>query len=425
LGALYSISPELSYNIRMTKTERLYYSQSGQAEAEATVTAVSGNPEAPIVELDRTIFYPEGGGQACDLGGVSPLAPGAAAGAELPLASVTEEGGRILHALAGPAALKAGDRVRLSLDAARRLEYSQAHGAQHLLSSVFMRLTGAATVSVHLSRERSSIDFDIAAVPDEDLAEAEDLVERVVAENRPIRVHLCPPEDPASFALRKRPPAGEEELRIVEIEGMDFTPCCGTHLASTGALRVVRVLGTERYKGGTRLYFVAGARAAADYRAVSRIARESARILGASVEGLGEAVAREAARRREVELSLGALLRERAAAEAKAAAAESASKPEGGRLVVRRYADRDADSLMESAKAFAAAGLTALLASLSGLTVQALSSGPSASLGQRLKPALAASGGKGGGGASSFRAAFADEASLEAFMAAAERELSG
>jgi alanyl-tRNA synthetase len=408
----------------MANTEKLYYSRPELFEAESRVLAAGGPPEAPVLELDATIFYPEGGGQSCDLGTVASLA----GGGEVPVAAVTEAGGRIFHALAGPLAAGPGDKVLLRVDGERRLDYSQAHSGQHLLSSTFMRLMGAATVSVHLGRERCLIDFDVPAIAEGDLAEAEGLVERIVADDYPIRVHSCPPEDLDSFPLRKRPPAGEEVVRVVEIDGIDFTPCCGTHLSSTGKLRLVRILGTEKYKGMTRLYFVAGSRAAADYRSVSRIAREAARALGTSVAELPDAAAREAERRKGLELAVGALERERAAAEA--AAAPEARAPDSGaprgepRLAVRRYEDRSADSLILSAKAFAAVGLDVLLASLPDLTVQVLSPRPQARLGERLKPCLALAGGKGGGGPASFRAVFPDAASLSAFMAEAERELS-
>ncbi len=405
----------------MAKTEKLFYARPELLETEATVVAVEGDPDGPVLELDRTIFYPEGGGQPCDLG----LLGGAR------VAAVTEEeglGGRILHGLAGPVALRPGDRAALSVDGARRLDYSQAHSAQHLISSAFMRLFDAATVSVHLSRERSSIDFDIASVSEEGLAQAESLIEGIIADDYPIRVHLCPPEDPASFPLRKRPPAGAQELRIVEIDGIDFTPCCGTHLSSTGRLRLLRILGTERYKGMTRLFFAAGASAAADYRAVSRIAESAARILGTSVAELPAAVAREAERRRALEYANGVLVRERANAEARSAAealsADGTPAEGSSRLVSRRYADRDAASLIESAKAFASLGFCSLLASLPELTVQALAPSPEARLGERLKPLLAGSGGKGGGGGASFRAVFPDTAGVEAFLKAAEAELS-
>ena len=152
---------------------------------------------------------------------------------------------------------------------------------------------------------------------------------------------------------------------------------------------------------------------------------------GISAGDLGSAVSREVERRKNLEFAYVALVRERAAMEAQTAASElgiaaagAAGQPDGSPpLLSRRYPDRDASSLMETAKAFASAGMTALLASLPELTVQALSPTANLRLGERLKPPLAAAGGKGGGGAASFRAVFPDAARLELFMAEAEAVL--
>jgi alanyl-tRNA synthetase len=409
----------------MAETLKLFYDAPRLFTAEARVLFVEGGPEAPVLVLDRTIFYPEGGGQACDLGTIGPAGGGEARA----VAAVTEaDSGSgeklVFHAMAGPCSFAPGDAVRLSVDRERRLDYSQQHTAEHLIGSVALRLLGANVVSVRFGPERSLIDFDLPAIPEEDLGAVEEAVERAIAEDHPLRTRLCPPEDAASFPLRRPPPAGEELLRVVEIEGLDFSPCCGLHLGSTGELRLVKLLGAEKYKGMTRLYFVAGARAASDYLAVSRIARDSARILGTSPAELPEAVAREAERRKEAERALLSLERERAAMEV--AAARAAADPgEGASSLIKRiYADREAASLMESAKAFAQAGMTALLASLPDLTVQALAPSSSALLGERLKAPLAQAGGKGGGGPASFRAVFPDAGRLEAFMQEAETALS-
>jgi alanyl-tRNA synthetase len=421
----------------MGSTKKLFYESPRLYETEARVLAVEGPAEAPVLVLDRTIFYPEGGGQPWDLGTI-----GDARGALASIASVTErrepDGSElVLHALAGPLAGPAagplaepsvpapGDTVRLSVDCGRRVDYAQQHSAEHLLGSIALRLLGARVVSVRFGPERSTIDFDLPAIPDEAVAAIEEAADSAIAADRPIRYRLCPPEDVSSFPLRRQPPAGEDVLRIVEIEGLDFSPCCGLHLSSTLELRAIRVLGAEKYKGMTRLYFVAGGRASADYRALSRAAQSAARSLGTSEAQLAEAVAREAARRKELEYTLAGMERERAENEAASApeAALAASGAGGARLVVRRYADRGASSLMTSAKAFAERGLVALLASLPELTVQALAPSAEARLGGRLKPALAASGGKGGGGPANFRATFADENGLGRFMEAAQAAL--
>jgi alanyl-tRNA synthetase len=188
-------------------------------------------------------------------------------------------------------------------------------------------------------------------------------------------------------------------------------------------------LGTEKYKGMTRLYFLAGGRAAADYASVSRIAQAAARELGTSSAELPEAVRREARRRRELELALGAMERERAALEATAAPelrSAREARPDGlPPLALRRYEDRAAASLMATAKAFAQAGMASLLASLPDLTVQALSPDSRSELGSRLKAPLQEAGGKGGGGPNSFRATFSDRPGLERFLEGAEREMNG
>jgi alanyl-tRNA synthetase len=422
----------------MDGTEKLFYESPGLFEADARVLAVEGKAEAPVLVLDRTIFYPEGGGQPCDLGTIGCVACGQEDGrARVPVASVAERrspGGeaRVLHEMSGPLAVLPGDSVHLSVDASRRVDYSQQHSAEHLLGSIALRLIGARVVSVRFGPERSTIDFDLPAISEEEAAAIEAAADAAIAEDRPIRYRLCPPEDASSFPLRRQPPAGEEYLRIVEIEGLDFSPCCGLHLQSTLGLRVIRVLGTEKYKGMTRLHFVAGRRATADYRALSRIARDSVRVLGTSEAHLAEAVAHEAERRKELEYALVGMERGRAAAEAAAAPeaalaiqrdkGAAATAPEaaraGGRapVALRRYADRSASSLMTSAKAFSEAGMIALFASLPELTVQALAPSAEAKLGERLKAPLAASGGKGGGGPATFRAVFKDVASLDSFM---------
>jgi len=398
------------YNLGMSRTEKLYYSDPSALEADASVVSIEGDPGAPVVELDRTIFYPEGGGQPCDLGTI--------AGASL--ASVEERDGRIFHRLASPLAAGAGERVRLVLDGERRRDHAEQHTGQHLLSSTLLRLFEAPTVSFHLGVERCTIDLDVPALSDDDLAEAERRIDEAIAEDYPIVVHLCPPEDPSSFPLRKKLPEGEAEIRVVEIDGLDFTPCCGTHLASTARIRHLKILGAEKYKGMSRVTFVAGGRAAAESFAASRAAREAARAFGCSPAEIAQKAARAAERLKALEQAASGLQRERAALEA-----ELASRDPGGlpAAVVLRYADRGADAAQEAVRAFTARGAAAIAASLPELTALAASPDAGARLGERLKPLAQASGGKGGGGNASFRASFPDPASLDAFLSAAGREL--
>ena len=114
--------------------------------------------------------------------------------------------------------------------------------------------------------------MDSPVLSEETLLAAEDAVMDAIEENHSVIIHLCPPEDISRFPLRKAPPKGEDAIRVVEIEGNDFSPCCGTHCASTGQIGMLRILGAEKYKGLTRVGFIAGRRCLED----SRLLRKNA-----------------------------------------------------------------------------------------------------------------------------------------------------
>jgi alanyl-tRNA synthetase len=118
----------------------------------------------------------------------------------------------------------------------------------------------------------------------------EDAVADAIEENHPVIIHLCPPEDLKRFPLRKIPPQGEEVIRVVEIEGNDFSPCCGTHVKSTGEIGMLRILGAEKYKGMTRITFIAGRRCLYDSRALRRSADTISQALKVPAAEIGRGV---------------------------------------------------------------------------------------------------------------------------------------
>lgn len=396
------------------RTAKRYYEQPLARESQARVVAVHSDGAGLLVELDGTILYPEGGGQPCDRGFL----------AGLPVSEVTETGdGRILHRIAAPAmaeagAPAAGDTVSLALDWARRLDHSQQHSAQHLLSATILRLCGGPTRSFHLGERYSVIDVDLPAIPWEDALMVEDQVLCVIREDWPMVTHLCPPEDASRFPLRRAPPEGEEVLRIVEIDGLDFTPCCGTHLSSTGMMGLFRVLRTEKYKGMTRVYFVAGQRAYADYRGLARSSREAAAALGVGEDDLADGARSVAARLRSMELEAGALKNQLAGFRAKDLSAMCPSGP------VKAALDWPFDETMAAARALAELGRLAILGCIPDLKAVAAAPRAQAALGQRLKDAAVSRGGKGGGGPTLFQAAFPDARALDEFLDAAAGILS-
>lgn len=395
----------------MSETERLYYGQRSLLEHRARVLSVSGSGGFTDLVLDSTIFYPEGGGQPWDLGTIEGL----------PLVSVTEESGRILHRLAGALELKTGDQVSLVLDAKRRRDHSQQHSGQHLLSAILERRFGVHTLSFHLGSAASTIDV---SCPDPDsgvFAEAEATADAFIATDRPFRVHLCPPEDSSRFDLRKQPPQGEAELRIVEIDAYDWVPCCGTHVSSCSELRTLKILSTERYKGNTRLYFVAGDRAVTELGTRFTLLKTAAGLLGCSAQ---EVPARAEALADGIKLKkseLEGLVRDRARLEVELALASPAAVSAEMRCLRFSYDDREAEASFETAKAAAARGFPSVVVSTKDRTVgvlvtQAMAASQSLpALGAALKPLLAASGARGGGGPYSFRASFPSAQDAEAF----------
>ena len=243
-------------------TERAYYtyassapfaaeirecrSGKGNCTSEALAEAAGGNGLIKVI-LDKTIFYPEGGGQPSDRGTINGV----------PLLEVREEGGEIVHLVSARDLdkVKPGSAI-LVLDSRRRRDFTQLHTGQHLLSGIILRKLGAPTFSLHLGDDICTIDVDTGAELNEQiLVDIEEAVADAIEENHPVNIHLCPPEDVHSFSLRKIPPTGEDVIRVVEVEGFDVIACCGTHLKSTAEIGMLRILGAEKYKGKVRIGF--------------------------------------------------------------------------------------------------------------------------------------------------------------------------
>lgn len=257
-------------------TTRLYYDDPWRLEFEAEVVGHATLGERAAVVLDRTAFYPEGGGQLPDggvLGGVT-------------VADVqVDDGGRVLHAIDG-AAPAVGARITGSVDRARRRTHMAQHTGQHMLSRALEDVAGGVTVSARLGGRGCTIDLDRDGIPDGKLAEAEALVNAIIDDDKVVRAWFPEPGELAGLPLRRAPKV-TEGIRLIDAGGFDLTPCGGTHCTRTGQVGTVTLLGVERAHGKQRIVFEAGPRAralAADDRA--RLAT-LATVLGA---GAGEMV---------------------------------------------------------------------------------------------------------------------------------------
>ena len=181
-----------------------------------------------------------------------------------------ESDGTVVHVLgddAGSAsAPEPGQPVPGVIDWHRRFDHMQQHSGQHVLSAACDRLFAARTVSFHLGTESSTIDLE-RELSREDLAAAEAEANRVVWENHPVSIRFVSAGEAAALPLRKET-AREGMLRLIDMDGFDLSACGGTHVASTGSIGVIAIGAVERFKGGQRVEFLCGGRAAARFRSM-------------------------------------------------------------------------------------------------------------------------------------------------------------
>ncbi len=250
----------------MPVTERLYYSDSHLIEFDARVVDVTDRVSGWTgVVLNRTAFYPTGGGQPGDAGTLN--------GARV--VECIDDGDKgVLHVVQGAAPARDGI-VHGRIDWPRRLDHIQQHTGQHILSQAFVTLFNAPTKSFRVGDLSCEIDVELKNSTTEIIERAVELANNVIWEDRAITIRNVTSSEAAELSLRKEP-AREGELRLIEIEGFDLTPCGGTHAYRTGEVGMIAVRSWERAKGLTRIEFVAGTRALADYRRANKSAREVA-----------------------------------------------------------------------------------------------------------------------------------------------------
>lgn len=248
-------------------TERLYYTNAYITRFTARVVEQLTWRDRPAVILDRTAFYPEGGGQPADRGHLN--------GVPVEDVQVRREDGAVVHVMSTPLTATEVEGV---IDWQRRFDHMQQHTAQHILSQAFLRILGAATISVHLGTQAATVDIAHDDLTPEHLHAVEALTNRVIEENREVRVHFVDEATLARWGVR-RPPRVQGPIRVVEVVDFDRVPCGGTHVRRTGEIGVLAILRAERYKGAWRVTFVAGARARQDYRRRRELLQEVGHVL--------------------------------------------------------------------------------------------------------------------------------------------------
>lgn len=371
-------------------TQRLYYRDAYLTTFTARIIERLTHDGRPAVVLDQTAFYPTGGGQPHDTGALN----------DVPVVNVIEResstDGAIIHVLAADIA---AEQVNGALDWTRRFDHMQQHTGQHILSQAFVRAAQAATVGFHLGTDIVTIDLNRADLPADVIEQVEDMANQIVFQDRPVSARFVTAQELDHIPLRK-PPKVEHNIRVVQVEGFDWSACGGTHVAHTGQLGLIKIIKVERRGNEARVEFQCGQRALADYRRKNDIMNRVAADLSVGYWELDKAIARLQAEMRDARRKL-------AEAEGKLMLAETVELIAAARAVgpfavaARAWADRDVNALrLVAKKLIEQPRIVALLGSAGSersALVFARSADVAVDVSVWLRRAIQQLGGKGGG----------------------------
>ena len=284
-------------------TRKLYDEDCHMTAFSATVTGCIRTEKGWEVTLDATAFYPEGGGQACDLGTLS----------DVSVLDVQERGEDVIHWCASP--LEVGAQVEGLIDYERRFDLMQQHTGEHIVSGVIHRRYGYHNVGFHMGSTYTEIDFD-GLIPAEDLESIEGEVNEAIWKNLPV-VALCPAEEELPHVFYRTKKALPWPVRIVQVPDYDSCACCGVHVGRTGEVGLVKLFTMTKLRGGSRIEMACGGRAMAllnqAYQQNTLVSQAfSAKVFetGAAAKRVNEALAAEKFRAVSLQKKLFAIMAE-------------------------------------------------------------------------------------------------------------------
>ncbi|MFC2028949.1 DHHA1 domain-containing protein [Chloroflexota bacterium] len=252
-----------------------YLKDSNCLEFKAEVIGINPQKDGSFVALlSETYFYPTGGGQEHDVGCISDANV---------IDVIKQEDGKVYHIL--DKAIPLGENTA-KIDAERRIRNMQAHSAQHILSRSFEYKFGFDTLSSSINYlHPSTIDLNALNIPDSDLREVENMANRIVFDNLPIRSYYVSNEEITRIPLR-RPPKVSNHIRVVEIDGFDYSACGGTHCGRTGSVGLIKIIKSEIQNKKFRIHFLSGSLALEFFQLMTAKMKEGSRLLETSWEQL-------------------------------------------------------------------------------------------------------------------------------------------
>jgi len=262
-------------------TEKLYYKNAYQKDFTSKILEVielKGELKGKYgIILEKTCFYPEGGGQLGDTGKID----------KINVLDTQFKDGEIIHIT--EKSLEIGKEVKGKIDWPRRYKFMQNHTAQHILSESFLKELRGETISVHLGENSLTLDVKLSKLKWADVYKVENLANNIISENREIEIHWVGKDDLDKFPLRKKPKVNED-IRIVEVGKFDYSPCGGTHCKSSSEIGTIKVLKWIKVKNGFRVEFICGERALSDYQWKNKMILEIAEFLAVKKNDLKDSV---------------------------------------------------------------------------------------------------------------------------------------
>lgn len=274
-------------------TQKLYYENPYMKSFTAKVLECSKQGDHYAVVLNRTAFYPEGGGQPADIGVLNTVN----------VLDVHEHDGTISHITDRP--ILVGATVTGGINWPHRFELMQQHSGEHIVSGIVHRFFGLDNVGFHMGSKAVTVDFN-GELEEDQLATVEYLANEAVYQNVSIQVGYPAPEKLAVLPYRSKKELSGA-IRIVTVPGYDICACCGTHVAQTGEIGAIRILSWQKYKGGTRVTLLLGKKAMQDYREKTKSVNDISIMLSAKPEEVSTAVERLLAENNTLKQSLDGL----------------------------------------------------------------------------------------------------------------------
>ena len=387
--------------------------------------------------LKESAFFPEGGGQSCDLGKI----------AGLPVIDVQEKDGEVIHTVAlkdgATDAVKTGDIAHCIIDSPRRFDNMQRHCGEHILSGIFYARCGGVNRGFHMGDSYMTIDISLEDKPSDPDASKPDCIDmdialdcerranEVIWSNAPVTVFRFDERNGAEDMPLRKALAFDEDISIVCVGSpdnpADCVACCGTHPSTAGQVGLIKILKVENYKGMFRIYFEAGARALEDYDQKHEILTALAESHSSSVEELPGAIRSQeeklAAAKDELHHAKKALIKRESAVIDALLSPDGTDGTDASPLLLQRLEDLSLDDAFELAKLYMGKTSQLMLLYAAGQTSFILVSSGDPHCGNLVREYASFYNGKGGGSDTSARAIFTSEEDAMLFADLIEKHL--